>query len=47
VEAMQAWYEQATGPGNRDVHFTIYDLDDVAPVGTALLVRVDQHAGTA
>jgi diamine N-acetyltransferase len=47
VEAMQAWYEQATSPGNRDVHFTIYDLDDVAPVGTALLVRVDQHAGTA
>jgi diamine N-acetyltransferase len=47
VEAIQAWYEQATSPGNRDVHFTIYDLDDVAPVGTALLVRVDQHAGTA
>jgi diamine N-acetyltransferase len=47
VEAVQAWYEQATRPGNREVHFTIYDLDDVAPVGTALLVRVDQHAGTA
>jgi diamine N-acetyltransferase len=47
VEAVQAWYEQATRPDNRDVHFTIYDLDDVAPVGTALLVRVDQHAGTA
>jgi diamine N-acetyltransferase len=47
VEAMQAWYEQATSPGNRDVHFTIYDLDDLAPVGTAVLVRVDQHAGTA
>jgi diamine N-acetyltransferase len=29
------------------VHFTIYDLDDLAPVGTAVLVRVDQHAGTA
>jgi diamine N-acetyltransferase len=47
IEAMQAWYEQATSPGNRDVHFTIYDLDDLAPVGTALLVRVNQHAGTA
>jgi hypothetical protein len=22
VEAMQAWYEQATSPDNRDVHFT-------------------------
>jgi diamine N-acetyltransferase len=47
VEAIQAWYEQATSPGNRDVHFTIYDLDDLAPVGTALLVRVNQHDGTA
>jgi diamine N-acetyltransferase len=47
VEAMQAWYEQATRPGNTEVHFTIYDLNDGAPVGTALLVRVDQHAGTA
>jgi diamine N-acetyltransferase len=47
VEAIQAWYEQATSPGNTEVHFTIYDLDDLAPVGTALLVRVDQHAGTA
>ena len=47
VEAIQAWYEQATSSGNRDVHFTIYDLDDLAPVGTAVLVRVDQQAGTA
>ena len=47
VEAIQAWYEQATSPGNTDVHFTIYDLDDLAPVGTALLVRVNQHDGTA
>jgi diamine N-acetyltransferase len=47
VEAMQAWYEQATRPGSREVHFTIYDLDDLAPVGTTQLVRVDQHAGTA
>jgi diamine N-acetyltransferase len=47
VEAMQAWYEQATSPGNREVHFTVYDLDDLAPVGTALLVRINQHDGTA
>ena len=47
VEAIQAWYEQATSPGNREIHFTIYDLDDLAPVGTALLVRVNQHDGTA
>jgi RimJ/RimL family protein N-acetyltransferase len=47
VEAMEAWYEGATTPGNGEVHFTIYDLNDLAPVGTALLVRVDQRAGTA
>src|SRR5215218_1401243 len=47
IEATQAWYEQATKPESTDVHFTVYDLDDLAPVGTALLVRVDQHAGTA
>ncbi len=47
VEITEAWYEQATKPESTDVHFTIYDLDDLAPVGAALLVRVDQHAGTA
>jgi diamine N-acetyltransferase len=47
VEATEAWYEQATKPESTDAHFTIYDLDDLAPVGTALLVRVDQHSGTA
>jgi diamine N-acetyltransferase len=47
VEAMEAWYERATTPGNGEVHFTIYDLNDLAPVGTALLVRVDRRAGTA
>ena len=47
VEVVQAWFEQATRPGNSEIHFTIYDLDDLAPVGTALLVRVNQHDGTA
>jgi diamine N-acetyltransferase len=47
METTQAWYEQATKPESTDVHFTIYDLDDLAPVGTAVLVRVDRHAGTA
>jgi diamine N-acetyltransferase len=47
VEATEAWYERATKPDSTEVHFTIYDLDDLAPVGTALLVRVNQHSGTA
>jgi diamine N-acetyltransferase len=47
IEAMEAWYEQAIRPGSNEVHFTVYDLEDLAPVGTALLVRVDHQAGTA
>jgi RimJ/RimL family protein N-acetyltransferase len=47
VEAMDAWYEQAIRPGSDEVHFTVYDLDDLAPVGTALLVRINHHASTA
>lgn len=39
--------EQAIRPGSDEVHFTVYDLDDLAPVGTALLVRVNHHAGAA
>jgi diamine N-acetyltransferase len=47
LEAVKAWYEQATRPDSAEVHFTVYDLTDLAPVGTTLLVRVDQLAGTA
>jgi hypothetical protein len=47
IEAMEAWYAQATHPGSNVVHFTVYDLEDLAPIGTALLVRVDHQAGTA
>lgn len=47
IEAVQAWYDQATSPGGREVHFTVYDLTDLTPVGTTLLVRIDHHQGTA
>jgi RimJ/RimL family protein N-acetyltransferase len=47
IEAVQAWYDQATSPGSSEVHFTVYDLTDLTPVGTALLVRIDHHQGTA
>src|SRR5215218_6586836 len=46
VQAMQAWSEQATRPGNREVHFTIYDLDDVSPAPPAPIARAEKHAGT-
>jgi hypothetical protein len=35
IEAMEAWYNQAIHPGSNEVHFTVYDLDDLAPIGTA------------
>src|SRR6266545_7703884 len=47
IEAVQAWYDQATSPGGREVHFTVYDLTDLTPVGTTLLVRIDHRQGTA
>lgn len=47
IEAVQAWYDQATSPSGREVHFTVYDLTDLTPVGTTLLVRIDHHQGTA
>jgi RimJ/RimL family protein N-acetyltransferase len=47
LESMSAWFAEATRHGNDDVHFTIYDLRDLAPVGTALLVDVDFRNGTA
>jgi diamine N-acetyltransferase len=47
LESIQEWYEQAIRPDNGEVHFTVYDLHDLAPIGTALLVQVDLHAGTA
>jgi hypothetical protein len=33
IEAMEAWYNQAIHPGSNEVHFTVYDLDDLAPIG--------------
>jgi diamine N-acetyltransferase len=47
VEDIQAWYDQAAGADAREVHFTVYDLTDLTPVGTTLLVRIDHHQGTA
>jgi hypothetical protein len=47
LETVTAWYEGAVAAQATEAHFTVYDLYDLAPVGTALLVRVDHHAGTA
>ncbi len=47
LESTTAWYEEATRPGAAEVHFTVYDRTDTAPVGTASLVRVNHHEGTA
>jgi diamine N-acetyltransferase len=47
IEAVQAWYDQAASPDAPEVYFTVYDLTDLTPVGTTLLVRIDHHQGTA
>jgi diamine N-acetyltransferase len=47
IEAVQGWYDQAASSDAREVHFTVYDLTDLTPVGTTLLVRIDHHQGTA
>jgi diamine N-acetyltransferase len=47
IEAVQAWYDQAASSDAPEVYFTVYDLTDLTPVGTTLLVRIDHHQGTA
>jgi diamine N-acetyltransferase len=47
IEAVQGWYDQAASADAREVHFTVYNLTNLTPVGTTLLVRIDHHQGTA
>jgi len=47
IEAVQAWYDRAASSDAREVNFTVYDLTDLTPIGTTLLVRIDHHQGTA
>ncbi len=46
-EAERDWYDQASRPSGGRAFFTIYDLEDLAPVGTASLVDVDHRSGGA
>ncbi len=46
-EAERAWYEQASRSEANTVNFTIYDQDDLAPVGTTGLFGVDHYHGRA
>lgn len=46
-EAERAWYEEASRSEDARVHFTIYDRDDLAPVGTTGLFDVDHYDGRA
>ena len=47
IEAVQAWYDRAASSDAREIHFTVYDLTDLTPVGTTMLVRIDHQQGTA
>ncbi|HEX8928386.1 MAG TPA: GNAT family protein [Actinomycetota bacterium] len=46
-EAERSWYEEFSKQDPGRVSFTIYDLDDLAPVGTTSLFEMDHFHGTA
>ena len=46
-EAERDWYEQASRSREGQTVFTVYDLEDLAPVGTATLFDVDHRSGRA
>jgi diamine N-acetyltransferase len=46
-EAERSWYEEFSKQDPSRVSFTIYDLDDLAPVGTTSLFEIDPFHGTA
>lgn len=46
-EAERAWYEEASRSGSGQVNFTVYDQDDLAPVGTTGLFGIDHYHGRA
>jgi diamine N-acetyltransferase len=46
-EAERGWYERVSRDDSSDVNFTIYDQDDLAPVGTTGLFGVDHYHGRA
>lgn len=46
-EAERDWYEQASRTRDGQAFFTVYDLEDLAPIGTASLFDVDHLSGRA
>ena len=46
VDAEQAWYDNAA-KAESAAHFTVYDADDLAPVGTCSLFGIDHANATA
>jgi RimJ/RimL family protein N-acetyltransferase len=47
LDAETAWYERAAADTGTAAHFTVYDRDDLAPVGTTGLSAIDHANGTA
>lgn len=45
-EAEEQWYERAA-TGTNSIHFTIYELESLAPIGTCGLLDIDQRNGRA
>ena len=47
LEAETAWYEGAAADSGRAAYFTVYDRQDLTPVGTTSLGGIDHANGTA
>ncbi|MCB0878383.1 MAG: GNAT family N-acetyltransferase [Thermoleophilia bacterium] len=47
LEHIEEWYEQVTDRSSDDAYFTIYERDDMRPVGRTALKKIDHRHGTA
>jgi RimJ/RimL family protein N-acetyltransferase len=47
MEAEAAWYDRAAADDGTAAHFTVYDREDLCPVGTSGLMGIDHADGTA
>ncbi len=47
LEHIEEWYEQVTDRASDDAYFTVYDRDDMRPIGRTALKKIDHRHGTA
>ena len=47
LEHIEDWYEQVTDRASDDAYFTVYDREDMRPIGRTALKKIDHRHGTA